>query len=117
MTKYMSVMFSKSIIKFLLVILSLIAMIFIAFFSFANPNDVNDFTLIIDEFKVFNDALSSEEIEQLFNNEFRVREVEVSSVQINNTLEQIFIDITIPFIASSIRETEFQVYYNSRLFE
>ena len=113
----MNVMSLSSIIKFSLILLSLIAISFITFFSFANPNDVNDFTLIIDEFKVFNDALSSEEIEQLFNNEFRVREVEVNSVQINTTLEQIFIDITIPFIASSIRDTEFQIYYNSRLFE
>ena len=72
-----------------------------------------NYTLILDEFRVFNDALNSEEIEQLFKDEFRIRSVTVDDFTINNSKGEIEIDITLPYVISG-EEIEYSIYYNER---
>lgn len=94
----------------MLVLIIIFTGLFFSSFSFFS----NDYTLIIDEFYVFNDALTQSEIEELYRGGLRVREVQVNNVELNISSQSATIDITNQYISNSGGDVEYEVYYSPR---
>lgn len=89
-------------------------------FNIIRPNeeelirDYNrNYNLVLDEFRVYEDALTDFEIKQLYNDELRYRTLNVTSVVINSTTGDVDIDVVTPFSISG-KDINYEVYYNKR---
>lgn len=100
---------NKVFFSILTLIVIFIGLLFSSFSFFSN-----DYNLIIDEFYVFNDALTQDEIEELYRGGLRVREVQVNNVELNISAQTATINVTNQFISSGGGDIEYEIYYSPR---
>ena len=100
----------KKIFFSTLSVVVLLTILLFSSFSFFS----NDYNLVIDEFYVFNDALTQDEIEELYRGELRVREVQVNNVELNISAQTATINVTNQFVSSSGGDVEYEIYYSPR---
>ncbi|MCH8519199.1 MAG: hypothetical protein LAT82_00400 [Nanoarchaeota archaeon] len=102
------------IFSIFIVITLLFLTAFNSFSSFYNEYHSNNYTLILDEFYVFNDALTQNEIEELYRGGLRVREVQVNDVTLNISSQTAVLNLTLPYVSSIGGDVEYEVYYSPR---